>query len=366
MSRTSAIVLPRNVTSEGLGREPAPVAGVARDPDVGEEVHLDPLLARPLARLAPAAGLVEAEPPGGVAADLGLGQLGEQLADQVERAGVRGRRSRSACSPSGVWSTLMTLSTWSRSPRSSSCAPGSPAPGGASWRRPSRGCPRRANSCPSPLTPVTTVTTADRERDVDVLEVVVPGVADDQRRAVADGAAVGGHGDRRRPLRYLPVSDVRSTLTFAGEPAAVTSPPRSPEPGPKSTRWSAASITSRSCSTRTSVLPRSRSRLSAPQEPGVVARVEADGRLVEDVEDARQAAADLAGQPDALALAAREGGRPAGEAEVVEADVVEELEAVADLADEVAGDVLLVVGEPSVLKNSPGPGRAASRRPGRA
>ena len=38
-------------------------------------------------------GLVEAEPPRVVAADLRLGQLGEQFADQIEDAGV-GRRVR--------------------------------------------------------------------------------------------------------------------------------------------------------------------------------------------------------------------------------------------------------------------------------
>ena len=46
--------------------------------------------------------------------------------------------------------------------------------------------------------------------------------------------------------------------------------------------------------------------MRASKEPGIVARVEADGRLIEHVEDARQAAADLAGEPNPLALAARE------------------------------------------------------------
>ena len=76
-----------------LGGEPRTAAGVAGDPDVGQEVHLDPLLPGPLAGLAPAAGLVEAEPARRVAADLGLGKLGEELADQVEHPGV-GRRGR--------------------------------------------------------------------------------------------------------------------------------------------------------------------------------------------------------------------------------------------------------------------------------
>ena len=93
------------------------------------------------------------------------------------------------------------------------------------------------------------------------------------------------------------------------------------------------------------MLPRSRRCRSAAEEPGVVARVQADRRLVEDVEHAGQAAADLAGQADALALAPGEGRRPPREREVVEPDVDQELEAVADLADQVAGDVPLVAVE---------------------
>ena len=77
-----------------LGVVALAAAGVALDPHVGQEVHLDPLLAVPFARLAAPAGHVEAEPPRRVAAQLRLGQLGEQLADQVEHAGVRGRVRR--------------------------------------------------------------------------------------------------------------------------------------------------------------------------------------------------------------------------------------------------------------------------------
>ena len=42
------------------------------------------------------------------------------------------------------------------------------------------------------------------------------------------------------------------------------------------------------------MLPRSRRLLQGLQQPRVVARVQADGRLVEDVEHAGQPAADLA------------------------------------------------------------------------
>ena len=64
----------------------------------------------------------------------------------------------------------------------------------------------------------------------------------------------------------------------------------------------------------------------------VVLRVQADARLVEHVEHAHQAGADLRRQPDALRLAARERARAAVEVQVVEADAEQQLEAAADLA----------------------------------
>jgi hypothetical protein len=63
--------------------------------------------------------------------------------------------------------------------------------------------------------------------------------------------------------------------------------------------------------------------LEGDEQAVVVALVEADRGLVEDVEDARQAGADLGGQADALALAAREGTGGAVEVEIIEADIVE-------------------------------------------
>ena len=59
--------------------------------------------------------------------------------------------------------------------------------------------------------------------------------------------------------------------------------------------------------------------------------MEADGRLVEDVEDADQPRADLGGEPDPLALPAGEAPRRPLQAQVVHADVEEEAEALADL-----------------------------------
>ena len=70
----------------------------------------------------------------------------------------------------------------------------------------------------------------------------------------------------------------------------------------------------------------------------VVALVQADRRLVEHVEHADEAAADLRRQPDALRLAAGERGRRAVEREVVEADVEQELQPRVDLLDHPLGD----------------------------
>ena len=60
--------------------------------------------------------------------------------------------------------------------------------------------------------------------------------------------------------------------------------------------------------------------------------------------------ADLRREPDPLRLAARERLGAAVEAQVVEADVVQELEARADLADHLVGDLGLGAGERQVLE----------------
>ncbi len=81
----------------------------------------------------------------------------------------------------------------------------------------------------------------------------------------------------------------------------------------------------------------------------VVALVQPDRRLVEDVEHAHEPAADLRGQPDALGLAAAQRGRAAVERQVVEADVVQEAEAFADLLEHLASDQGLALTELEAL-----------------
>ena len=94
--------------------------------------------------------------------------------------------------------------------------------------------------------------------------------------------------------------------------------------------------------------------LQRGQQPVVVALVQADRGLVEHVEHAGEAAADLAREADALALAAGEGAGVAGERQVVEADVDQEAEPLADLLEDRAGDLVPLRGERGGRRLDPG------------
>ena len=98
---------------------------------------------------------------------------------------------------------------------------------------------------------------------------------------------------------------------------------------PESTMWSATRIMSASCSTTSTVLPWSRSCRRMRDQPLVVARVQADRRLVEHVERADQRRAERRREVDALRFAARERRRQPVERQVVEADVAQEAEPLA-------------------------------------
>ena len=81
------------------------------------------------------------------------------------------------------------------------------------------------------------------------------------------------------------------------------------------------------------------------EQPAVVALVQPDGGLVEHVEHADQARADLAGQPDALGLAPRQRRRAARHGEVVEPDVEQEPQPGPHLAQHPVGDEVLALGQ---------------------
>jgi hypothetical protein len=71
--------------------------------------------------------------------------------------------------------------------------------------------------------------------------------------------------------------------------------------------------------------------------------MQADRRLVENVEHAGQVRANLRGETDALPLTAGERRRRACEREIADADVVQEAHAVADLLEDAHGDDRLAI-----------------------
>jgi len=91
------------------------------------------------------------------------------------------------------------------------------------------------------------------------------------------------------------------------------------------------------------------------EEALVVARVEADAGLVENVENSAEARADLRGQADALGFTAGERGCGTVEAEVAEADSEEKLDALSDFLERTGGDFFLAGGE---MRNNFVDGRA--------
>ena len=90
------------------------------------------------------------------------------------------------------------------------------------------------------------------------------------------------------------------------------------------------------------------------EQAGIVALVQADRRLVEHVEHAGQAGADLRGKPDALALAARQRAGIARQRQIIEPDIVEEAQPLADFLEDAHGDLVLLGGQlaPAVARTS--------------
>ena len=82
----------------------------------------------------------------------------------------------------------------------------------------------------------------------------------------------------------------------------------------------------------------------------VIALVQADRGLIQYVHHADQARADLAGEADTLRFAAGEGFRRTGERQVVQTDVDEELQAIANLFQNFFSNLRTLAGELQVVE----------------
>ena len=117
------------------------------------------------------------------------------------------------------------------------------------------------------------------------------------RKTPRSSSRRSGTAIARRPEANRPVTDFLLRATFAAVPSATTSPPCSPVPGAHVDEPVAAA---HAPTPTTTVLPRSRSASSVARSARVVALVQPDRRLVEDVEHAGEPRADLRRQADAL------------------------------------------------------------------
>ncbi len=335
------------------------LADIAGDIDVGQEVHLDLQHAVALARLAAPALDVEAEPAGLVAARPAFRQFGEPVADRREQVGIGGgvgpRRAadRRLVDVDDLVELFQPLDAVVRRRHLAGAhqparrrlvqrvhhqrglaAAGHAGDAGERAQRKLRG--RSASGCCRARRPG-----AARCR-------AAPGGA-----AAARRCACGRTGRRRSATSGC-------ACTSAGVPCATTQPPFTPAAGPMSIRWSAARIASSSCSTTSTVLPRSRSRRSVPSRRSL-------SRWCRPIEGSSSTySTPVRPEPIWLArrmrcdLAAGQRGGPARQGQVVQPDIHQELQPIDDLAQDAPGDLLRAAGSVAAARPGTRPARRGS------
>ena len=101
------------------------------------------------------------------------------------------------------------------------------------------------------------------------------------------------------------------------------------------------------------------------QQDFVVARMQADGGLIQHVANALQIAAQLRGQPNALRLAATQRRRAAVQRQIAQAHFFQKFEAAFDLGNQVAGNVALALAQGARALQSLHPGAHVAYAQGR-
>ena len=320
---------------EGVAVVSGPAAHLARHVHVGQKVHLDLQRAVAGAGLAAAALDVEAEPAGQVAAHLRFGGAGEQLADVVEharvgsRVGTWGPPDRRLVDVDHLVDVLEALHLAVQAGRHLGVVDvlhqraHEDVVDQAGFTRPGHAGDAHER--------------AERNADGEVLQVVFAG-ADDAQPAIARGAAPVGHFDRHLLGQVLPGQaclGLQQALDRAGvhHLAAVLAGARADVDHVVGSPDRVLVVFDDDHR-----VAQAAQALEGFDQPVVVALVQADRRLVEHVQHADQAGADLAGQADALGLATRQGGGATVQVEVVEAHVDQKAQAGVDLLQHALGD----------------------------
>ena len=327
---------------QGLAVVASPLAHVAGDVHVGQEVHLDLDLSAALAVFTAAALDVEREAARLVAARLGFGERGEQVADGSEEPDVGGRVGARRAADGRLVDVDHLVDPFDPLQ----------APVGAHRHpRAAHGVGQRRVQHVAQQGRLARSRHAGDHREgaqgqvhVDLLEVVLAGAHHAQQVAVAgpppgrqvDAAGArqvaAGHGSARR--HHL------LQRAGGGDVAAV-------DPGARSQVDDVVGA----AQGLLVVLHHDQGVAQVPeveqglQQALVVTLVQPDGRLVEDVEHSHQGGTDLGGQPDALRFAAGEGGGAPVQGEVLQPDAGHEGEAVAHLLQDLRRDLLFRLAE---------------------
>jgi len=247
--------------------------------------------------------------------------------------------------PIGDWSIAISLSRCS-SPSIRSCAPGFPFAAVQVAAESSTRMSVTSELLPEPDTPVMHTSPPSRISTSTFFRLLwrAPTI----RSCLPLGGRVwAGTSIFSWPLRYWPVRLRFSRAIARASPRATTSPAADARAGTE-----VDDVVGRPH--RVFVVLDDDDRVSHVAQPGerveqpiVVARMQADRRLVQNVEHAHQPAADLPGQPDALRLAAGERGRGAVERQIIEAHIDQEPQPPANLFEHLDRDRLprVVVGE---------------------
>ena len=179
---------------------------------------------------------------------------------------------------------------------------------------------------------------AERNPEIDVLEIVLA-CAGEREPAWADATTFKRHGDGFRAGEIL---SGERTLARAGQwpgeddTSAALAAPR-PELHHEVRRANRLQVVLHD---EHGVAGLAETRQQS-QQPRHVARMEADGRLIEDIKGVHELRAERVGESDALRFTTGERARRSIEREIIEAHVAEELYAVARFLEHVGRDATL-------------------------
>ena len=318
------------------------LADLARDVDIRQEVHLDLQQAVAGAGLAAAAANVEREAPGIVAAQLRVLRGGKEAADIVKQAGIRrrvGARRAADGTLVNVDDLVQILHTVN-----AVAFPGAelrmvePARKGLVQHLvDERGLAAAGHAGHARHD-------AERDLHIHVLEVVLARTADHKRVAVS-GAALRGHGDLHFAGQILPgdgALTARDLLRRTGADHFPAVHARTRADVDEVIRRTHGVLVMLDDDERIAEVAQLAQR---GQQLFIVALVQADGRLVEDIQHTHERRADLRSEPDALALAAGERCRRARKRQILQADTLQKMQPRAHLAQNTVGDLCILLAE---------------------